>query len=282
MGIQMPQRFRATPVATPALELRIHGVHGTSPESMLGTAKPDQVAGDGLTGVFRSKDPLPMRRLRPGVAVEAYSWGALTSGVKGVLGWVQRALWMLLLPFALINLAYWARLHVGEDTREGHRGATAIRWAAVLLTMLFVLTSCVIAMDLIGWQCYRSGTKSCEVLPGVLDFMMRLAPGQRIALTSAAPLAAVGVLWFLSRQSLSRYEQTKDTKVPTRIAAAAPVERQLLRQQKFWTGSARTGRLQRLHVAAGIATVVGIRGSRWTTSPRNHGPGGPGGPRSPS
>ncbi|CUR60653.1 membrane hypothetical protein [metagenome] len=260
MGIVMRKRFRAAPVTTPALELRIHGVHGTSPESMLGTSKPDQVAGDGLTGVFRSKDPLPLRRPRPEVAVEAYSWGALTSGVKGVLGWVQRALWMLLLPFALINLAYWARLHAGEDSLKGQRGATAIRWAAVLLTMLFVLTSCVIAMDLVGWQCYRGGTKSCEVLPGVLDFMMRLAPSQRMALTSLAPLAVVGILWSLSRQSLSRYEETKDTEAPRQVKAAAPAPEQLLRQQKFWTGSVRTGRLQRLHVAAGIAVVVAYSG----------------------
>ena len=38
-----------------ALELRVHGVHGTSPASMLGVRTPRQVAGDGITGVFRAE-----------------------------------------------------------------------------------------------------------------------------------------------------------------------------------------------------------------------------------
>ena len=99
------------------VELRVHGVHGTSPGAMLGVADGDvgQVAGDGLTGIYRVKDGvLPYRNLAgTNVSVEAYSWGALTSGVQGILGWVKRALWLLLLPFALVNLAYWARLELG-------------------------------------------------------------------------------------------------------------------------------------------------------------------------
>ena len=80
------------------VELRVHGVHGTSPASMLGLAVDDvaQVAGDGLTGVFRPRPTahLPGRELSgTAISVEAYSWGALTSGVKGALGWVKRALW---------------------------------------------------------------------------------------------------------------------------------------------------------------------------------------------
>src|SRR5688572_27765717 len=93
------------------VELRVHGVHGTSPAEMLGIDMGDvrQVAGDNLTGVYRSESgKLPFRELDGlSVAVEAYSWGTLTSGVRGLLGWVQRALWVLLLPFALANLAYW-------------------------------------------------------------------------------------------------------------------------------------------------------------------------------
>ena len=173
-----PSAAGSPPVA--ALELRVHGVHGTSPASMLGVKDPRQVAGDGITGVFRAGADLPRRALRPGHAVEAYSWGALTSAVRGALGWVQRVLWLGLLPFALVNLAYWSRLHVGTDSRTGRWGAGAVRWAALLLTMLIVLTGCFISLDLVAWQCYRGGTKSCDVLPGQLDFMMFLAPSQRL------------------------------------------------------------------------------------------------------
>ena len=44
--------------------------------------------------------------------MEAYSWGALTSRIGGVLGWLSRVAWMFLLPFALLNLAHWARLEL--------------------------------------------------------------------------------------------------------------------------------------------------------------------------
>src|SRR5690349_18611401 len=75
------------------LELRIHGVHGTTPEAMLGVESVVQVAGDGLTGVFRSEDgTVPYRDLAHGPVVEAYTWGKLTSGVGGAFGWLKRAL----------------------------------------------------------------------------------------------------------------------------------------------------------------------------------------------
>src|SRR5215213_2335015 len=102
------------------LELRIHGVHNTPPQSMLGVpaSSVGQVAGDGITGIYRTKDgKVPLRTLTvPGsaeapaqtpVVVEAYSWGGLTSNVKGIVNWLTRVLWMFLLPFALMNLAYW-------------------------------------------------------------------------------------------------------------------------------------------------------------------------------
>ena len=85
---------------------------------------------DGLTGVFRSADgKVPYRDLTNGPIVEAYSWGALTSGVGGALGWLKRALWLLLLPFSLANLAYWARLRVGESGGQARYGVVAARLA---------------------------------------------------------------------------------------------------------------------------------------------------------
>src|SRR3954452_5024068 len=99
-----PRQEKGPPVAE-VVELRVHGVHGTSPSSMLGLTDADvaQVAGDGLTGVFRPRAgaELPTRTLTDTTSVEAYSWGALASAAKGVLGWVKRALWRLLCPPAV-------------------------------------------------------------------------------------------------------------------------------------------------------------------------------------
>lgn len=234
---------------------------------MLGVKDPRQVAGDGVTGVFRAAGALPRRRLGPGTAVEAYSWGALTSAVRGALGWVQRVLWLGLLPFALINLGYWARLHVGTvdrrgrtpeqvelDDRRARWGATAVRWAALLLTLMFVLTSCLVSLDLVGWQCYRGGTKSCDVLPGWLDFMMLLAPSQRMAAATAVPLVGIALLWFLSRHTLTRYEECK--------VGDPAGGKHLLQDKRFWSSTERTRRLQRIHLSAALGTVVTYIGAQ--------------------
>ena len=84
-GRQRQQSPAPEPDSTPptpageVVEIRVHGVHGTSPQSMLGLRSGDlrQVAGDGLTGVFRARPgvDLPGRDLRwTKVSVEAYSW----------------------------------------------------------------------------------------------------------------------------------------------------------------------------------------------------------------
>lgn len=259
---------RVDPGSIPhALELRVHGVHGTSPASMLGAKDARQVAGDGVTGVFRATGELPRRSIERDCAVEAYSWGALTSAVRGALGWVQRVLWLGLLPFALINLAYWARLHVGRPDAEGRSakeleiddrrarwGASAVRWAALLLTVMFVLTASLVSLDLVAWQCYRGGTKSCDALPGQLDFMMLLAPSQQMAAATAVPLAGIALLWFLSRHTLARYEECK---------VGDPAGGQhLLQDKRFWSSTERTRRLQRIHLAAAVATVVTYLGAQ--------------------
>ena len=242
------------------VELRVHGVHGTSPGAMLGVADSDvgQVAGDGLTGIYRVKDgTLPYRDLEgTQVSVEAYSWGALTSGVQGVLGWVKRALWLLLLPFAMVNLAYWARLELGGDSGQARWGARAVRVSGLLLSVFFVLAPCVLAIDLVAWQCYRYGVPGCSSIPDQLDFVAGWTAGQRIALATVVPMATVALLWLLSRTSLNRYESADDPDDAPPVVASNPV----LVHPRLWNGPERTLRLQRLHLAAATATVVAFSG----------------------
>ena len=82
-------------------ELRVHGVSGTPPEAMLCHPHVQRVAGDGTTGFYRRLwEARQTSADRDGRRLEAYSWGGLTSG-----GW-SRALWLLLLPFMLLNVAF--------------------------------------------------------------------------------------------------------------------------------------------------------------------------------
>lgn len=244
--------------ATEVVELRVHGVHGTSPQSMLGIRRDElvQVAGDGLTGVFRARPgaALPGRDLAGvPVSVEAYSWGALTSGARGLLGWVKRALWLLLLPFALANLSYWARLRLHEDSGTARWGARASRLGAILLTVFMVLTPCLVGIDLVAWQCYRGGSPGCS-LPSGLDFMAGLRAEQRLAVGSLVPLVVIGVLWGLSRATLARYEACSGEPTPAEHQDA-------LRHPRLWRGMERTRHLQRVHLTVGLAVVVAFSGT---------------------
>ena len=88
-------------------ELRIHGVSGPDPTGILETASVFHVAGDAITGFARrlggnsygATDVVdkawPNRRL------EAFSWRGVSSGSA------SRALWLLLMPFAFLNVAAW-------------------------------------------------------------------------------------------------------------------------------------------------------------------------------
>lgn len=246
------------------VELRVHGVHGTSPATMLGVADGDvgQVAGDNLTGIYRTKDgTVPYRDLEgTSVSVEAYSWGALTSGVQGFLGWVKRALWLILLPFALVNLAFWARLELGRGTGQSQWGARAVRVSGLLLTVFFVVTPCVVAVDMGAWQCFRYGVPGCSALPDWLNFMGGLNPGQRIAAATVVPMALVAVLWLLSKTSISRYESVVAAESMAAAPSSAGTVPQVLLHPHLWDGRERTLRLQRFHLAAAIATVVAFTG----------------------
>ncbi len=249
------------------VELRVHGVHGTSPGAMLGVSDSEvgQVAGDDLTGIYRVRDggAVPYRDLddEP-VSVEAYSWGALTSGVQGFLGWVRRALWLLLLPFAMVNLAYWARIGLAQGTGQSRWGARAVRVSGLLLTVFFVVTPCVIAIDMGGWQCFRYGVPGCTVLPDWLNFLGGWEAGQRLALATVVPAAFVTVLWLLSKTSIKRYEMVGEHEAAAMAAARGGKtwHGDVLQHPHLWDGGSRTLRLQRFHLAAAMATVIAFSG----------------------
>jgi hypothetical protein len=83
------------------VELRVHGVSGTPPESMLGAPVVVQVAGDSLGRFLRpaSGAGVPVGPDGDGRVLEAYHWGLFTSGS------FTQGLWFLLLPFGMVNAA---------------------------------------------------------------------------------------------------------------------------------------------------------------------------------
>lgn len=261
--------------ATPT-EIRIHGVSGTPPQDMLGVGGPtdvERVASyvDPRTGFYQARraatEPIP------DVDVEAYSWGSLTSGGVGFVEPIKRAAWLVLLPFALANVAYWVRTDIDHERRARPaasrvRTAVAIRWAGLLLTMAFISAACLVSIDLVAWQCFRGGGRVCAFPDrlaslDVLGFLGEPAwnsLGRRVAVTALFPTAVLVGIRLLSFQAKTRYEAVPDEPSSSQIDVdgqstldgATPI----LRRTRMWQGSQRLALQQVLHMDVGLAVIV--------------------------
>lgn len=242
-----------------ALELLVHGVGGTTPEAMLNDPRTVRVAGDGTAGVHRRADDENAEE-RPGdyrgrTVPEAYSWANLTSGNAG------RALWLLLLPFMVVNLAHWVRPAGRTRPRLDRLYDLLVRLLALSLTVLLVAAACEIAVDLVAWQC--AGTAGCADGRGRLGFLDAerggwwSGPGRRIALAAAVPAAGTGLLWWLSHHTWSAYESQRPAlpgQAPDGNSGAAG--RPALSLPGFWYGRRLVARLRAAHTATGFLTVA--------------------------
>lgn len=262
------------------LELRIHGVNNTSPESMLGLESNliERSAGDSLgsfwrpTAAGRDKSEIPVEIER-----EAYSWGLMARSSPGgasafgkLLGGAARVGWTLLLPFGLINVAYWTRkFDRGPQQTPAETGAwtaASLRVAGLLTTLMMAVTATVITLDLIAVQCYvdlttnAAGqqvfdpTRVCTVLPSWLDFLTGMGQARRLAVLSLVPVLLIVALLGLSIATRVRYEQPDPTS-PDAEAANATSTWPLLSAKGFWAHRAITRVTARLHVAATLALV---------------------------
>ncbi|MEV4571223.1 hypothetical protein AB0K12_46380 [Nonomuraea sp. NPDC049419] len=233
------------------VEIRLHGVGGTSPQSLLDDLAPMQVSGDRIAGFYRTAD-------REGRHVEAYSWGGLTSGSA----W--RVLWLLLLPFAMANMA--ARMFPPWLPGRPRRFAVflwAARVASFGLTLNLVLLAAAIPVDYVAYQC--GGVPACARWPAWLLPPER--PGVRILVGALVPLLVIAVLYLLAHTSQNRYDQTKppayDTGVPPRETGLGEGEFPGLSDPAFWDDVEHTRTLTRLHVAGAVALVAAL--VTWTS-----------------
>lgn len=262
------------PVALDGLtEIRVHGVGGTSPESLLGDLEPTRVAGDRVAGFFRTRDARGRHR-------EAYSWGGLTSRSR------TRALWALLLPSMFANMAGWmARRWVMSGDQEDDEAATiwVFRWFARLAALALTLSTAVMVTmlltDIVAYQC--GGSQQCRRdswWTATADRWLPVDdPGQRIAAGAAAATLVALVFALLARHTRSAYERVEPpTPIsgdqgalgspvldfdpqPSRRCAAA--QEGGLRHPEFWSGLRWHIFLSRLHLSACLGVVALLLGS---------------------
>ncbi|MFF9197632.1 hypothetical protein ACF09L_20725 [Streptomyces sp. NPDC014779] len=283
-----------------ALELLVHGVGGATPADMLDDPRTVRVTGDRTAAVFRRGDDVDAEehpeRYADRPVPEAYCWSNLTSG-NGT-----RALWLLLLPFMVANLAHWMRPPTEGRARLVRLYGVLVRLVALTLTVLLTAAACEVALDLTAWQC--AGSAACAGQRSWLGFLSAeragwwSGPGRRLALAALVPTALVGLLWYLSNRTWSAYEAQRppmghdadpedadpapapvlggDTEAAdgTTPAPATPVElRPALGRPGFWYGRRLVARLRAAHTAAGFLTVAAVLAA--AAAGHDHRAGGP-------
>ncbi|MER7721653.1 hypothetical protein ABTX99_32820 [Streptomyces flaveolus] len=255
-----------------ALELLVHGVGGTTPAQMLDDPRTVRITGDHIAAVFRRTEDADAEsrpedyRGRP--VPEAYVWCNLTSG-NGT-----RALWLLLLPFMVVNLAHWMRPTAHGRIRTVRLYGLLVRLAALTLTVLLVAAACEVAIDLVAWQC--AGTRACAQRHSWLGFLSPAGPdagwwsppGRRLALAAVVPAALTGLLWYLSLRTWRAYESQQPMD-RTADPEGGP-GRTALNRPGFWYGRRLVARLRATHTAMGLLTVAaaaGVPAARFDRAP---------------
>ncbi|MEU6660224.1 hypothetical protein [Streptomyces sp. NPDC046821] len=247
-----------------ALELLVHGVGGTTPAQMLDDPRTVRVSGDDTAAVYRRAEDVDAEQrpedYRGKPVPEAYVWCNLTSG-NG-----SRALWLLLLPFMVVNLAHWMRPDAHSRTRAVRAYGLLLRLAGLTLTVLLVGAACEVALDLAAWQC--AGTHACARHHSWLGFLSVDAqghggwwsqPGRRLALAAAVPTALTTLLWYLSRRTWYAYESQQP--VPHQPDPDEEDPTTALGRPGFWYGRRLVARLRAAHTAAGLLTVAAVVGT---------------------
>lgn len=296
------------PPASPApdvLELRVHGISNTPPATMLAVTPEEVVRADGdELGSFWTLTPEALasyaeteapaagwvdpRHVPVGVRREAYSWGALARvsavpGLRvasGIVNGVIRALWVLIIPFGMVNVAYWTRDL--DEPRNGWRAPKSgalVRLFGLALTLLWVTTAVTVTLGVVAAQCYLpeatvpghddlTYVQACSALPDALDPWARWETGTRSAVLTLLAVGAVLVLALVGSTGTVKYDRIMSRRRARqereRLAELGgkpyrekerPAGWPWLAQPGFWSHVKSSSAMWRDHVAAGFALI---------------------------
>jgi hypothetical protein len=229
----------------PWVELRIHGVSGTPPESMLESAQVRQVAGDAWGRFFRPVNGVGDElQAVEGRTLEGYHWGKYTSGSA------MKGLWLILIPFGMVNAAAFMLPDPGTGRRNQALHTTAlalIRGLAIGLTCTFALTAGLILVDLVGFS-WASGVAWLSAL------------GLRWTVSTGL-LAAGAVLLLLFAMGNENRAADFDPP-PAHAIADVPAPRGMSRIE-FFTETQSAPILGRLHLAMGWSVLALLGALVW-------------------
>jgi hypothetical protein len=268
------------------VEIRVHGVSGTPPQDVLCSQWVAQVAGDVNAPIYQPADQLgqtitgldlagddgrPVQR-----QTEAYHWGEMTSG-----GW-RKAVWALLLPFALVNVAQWILPPAKPGGFWNGVLKCLLRLAGLVLTCLFMAQAGVAVMDLIVNQCgvpnsacpsslgwlwpHRQilsilGAVLLVVVAALIDQISKtrwpLINGQdRHAELVAGQKAAWPVTKAKWKAKAGRWVPGRKAGVPEAGPPADPASPGLAGEASLYYGDLDSPWLRTVHLTAGLSTVI--------------------------
>jgi hypothetical protein len=175
---------------------------------------------------------------------------------------------LLLLPFALVNVAGW--MCMPKAWRQPWRfrvHRAVVRWAALGITINLLLLVAITSMDIVAFQC---GARSACVDRWWLRWLgadgFADHPGRRVLVGAALPLLVALGLKALSGRSLARYEQVPPPQAGTtarELSDETPARPNVgLADPDFWNGGGSVAALGLLHLGTALAFVGGI--TAWT------------------
>ena len=237
-----------------AMELRVHGVAGTSPETMLDlqaaqlSPQPNDCGepamGDAPIQVGVYGQPTVVSR---GRRIQAFSWGGLTSGRPAT------ARWLLLLPFVLMNAAGWAAVPDGTQPEliGGQSRSAAVRLHVALVRCAGLLLTGVVAGLVV--------LIVADIGIGQMVFAhWEFQPGDRKILRSVAFILSAGLMWLLwlwTRLKLRTEPGLEGWKPASDPTGYGRIHRN---QEVMWNHPGIISRLRNLHLGFALGVVGGI------------------------
>jgi hypothetical protein len=214
------------------VELRVHGVSGTPPESMLKAPVTVQVAGDDLGRFHRAAsgagNPLPPAET-DGHLLEGYHWGLFTSGS------FTQGLWFLLLPFGMVNAASFMLPRGPAVVVAAAR--VVLRVLGLALTVVLLAGTVHVLVEALAWNGPGGGA------------------WYWMALAVAGCLVVLATITLLGRHQITPPPPGQEGANP---APDDPAVRELtqLAERSFYDREPDAPLLRRLHVAAGLLVVA--------------------------
>jgi len=216
------------------VELRVHGVSGTPPEALLAHPHVKQVAGDGYSRFFRPVGGNGKElRADDGHTIEGYHWGQFTSG-----SW-RAGLWLILVPFGLINAAQFMLPPFTNRASKIWHGLCGafLRLAALMMTCLFAFTSGFVLMDLIGWR-WAARTR-----------LLKSYEPDTVLMVAVILSAVSMVVLYVLGKGFGRTGPSDSTE--TDAATTTP-----LAKKSFYRGDSDASTLRGLHLVASFALIA--------------------------